>query len=320
MDNQFVILFTNKPVSNTKIIFVMRKALLLIIVIIACSLATQAQTIVVLPASHDAALGYHDNFNTAGNNYGTATQNAGYTIPGANGGLNVNRALIQFDLSLLPQGAFIQSAKLNLYAHGQSGPLIGHSGTNNAALLRRVTGPWSENTVTWNSQPSDTSLNEVLLSASTGPLQDYLNIDVTALVKDMQNNNNWGFLLKQVNESPSNVLLFASKDFANSAKHPQLVINYELETSLENLNETDLFQIYPNPNSGNCKLSISSFSALEEMTVEIYTISGDLVRTVIVDAEISHLNMTDLDAGAYLFRAKVGDRTQTKKIILQGKE
>ena len=86
---------------------------------------SNAQTSVTLIASKDAAIGYHDGTNTANNNYGNAIQNAAYAIPSVaqSGGLNVNRALIDFNLSTIPVGATILSAKLNLYALGPFGSL-----------------------------------------------------------------------------------------------------------------------------------------------------------------------------------------------------
>ena len=73
---------------------------------------SNAQTSVTLIASKDAAIGYHDGTNTANNNYGNAIQNAAYAIPSVaqSGGLNVNRALIDFNLSTIPVGATILSA------------------------------------------------------------------------------------------------------------------------------------------------------------------------------------------------------------------
>ena len=94
------------------------------------SLSLNAQTTINLTPEYDAAIGYHDTYSTSGNNYGTATQNAAYSIPGTRGGVNNNRALIKFDLSGIPNGSNIISAKLDLYALGAIGTLSGHSGQN----------------------------------------------------------------------------------------------------------------------------------------------------------------------------------------------
>ena len=56
------------------------------------------------------------------------------------------RALIHFDLSSIPSGATIVSAKLKLYTKA-------HSGHNRTHNIHRTKASWTENTVTWNNQP-----------------------------------------------------------------------------------------------------------------------------------------------------------------------
>ena len=61
------------------------------------------------------------------------------------------RSLIKFDLSSLPSGKTVTSAKLSLYwdqlaSAGQSG--------DNDSKISRITSAWNENTVTWNTKPA----------------------------------------------------------------------------------------------------------------------------------------------------------------------
>lgn len=191
-----------------------------------------AQITLTLPASQDAAIGYHEGANTAGNNYGGAIQNAGYMIPSVASavGSNGNRALIAFNLNAIPAGATLVSAKLNLYALGPFGSVQGHFGATNSCYLRRVVQNWSEYAATWNNQPATVTQNQVILQPSTGSAQNYLNINVTQLVQDMISNPSagFGFLLGLVTEVNTNGLCFASRDHSNPALHPTLDIVYEL--------------------------------------------------------------------------------------------
>ncbi len=182
-----------------------------------------AQTIDLNP-DYDAALGYHDGYNTASQNYGTATQNSAYCIPGAIGGLNMNRALIHFDLSQFTPGTTIVSATLDLYALGPNGILQGHTGANNGAFVKAVTSAWQEMSVTWDTQPTYSNTNPAVLAASTSITQDYTGIDVTDMVRDMVNNpqTNFGFGLMQQNEVVTNALCFASNDHPNQLIRPVL--------------------------------------------------------------------------------------------------
>ncbi len=187
-----------------------------------------AQTTVLLTADYDASIGYHDYYNTANNNYGNAYQNAAYMIPGYHpmGGVNVNRAPIHFDLSAIPPGAIVTSALMNLYAIGPPLITISHMGTNNSAYLQRITQSWTEYGVTWNNQPTTTTQNQVTLPPNTIPLQDYTNINVTQLVLDMLSANNYGFMLRLVNEALTNALVFGSINCGNPLKFPTLEITY----------------------------------------------------------------------------------------------
>ncbi|MFO7722484.1 MAG: DNRLRE domain-containing protein [Bacteroidales bacterium] len=203
---------------------------ILLILFVFHSFGLRSQTTVLLTADYDAAIGYHDNYNTANTNYWNASQNAAYVLPGTHslGGLNVNRALIHFDLSLIPPGAIITSARMNLYAIGPPLYSIGHTGSNNSSYLQRVIQPWNATTATWNNQPLATSNNQVILPQSTSPLQDYTNINVLPLVLDMLATNNYGFILRLVNEVLTNGLMFGSIDCGNPVKFPTLEITYFL--------------------------------------------------------------------------------------------
>jgi hypothetical protein len=189
-----------------------------------------SQTTLTLSVSQDVAIGYHDGAGTANNNYGSAIQNAAFCIASAVApppGVNVNRALIAFNLSAIPANATVTSAFLNLYATGPYGSVQGHFG-NSASFLERITQSWQEFTATWNNQPNSTNLNSVLLPQATTSTQDYLNINVFNLVQDMINNPTagYGFKLRLVAENVLNGLIFCSKDHQVEAKRPKLVVTY----------------------------------------------------------------------------------------------
>lgn len=183
---------------------------------------------------NDASLGSHTNYNTENNNYGTNIYLNSYCIPGATGGQNTNRAVIEFDLSSIPSGATIVSADLTLYGAGYiNSTLTGHFG-NNTSTLSRITSSWSEMGVTWNTAPTTTSVNQVTMPQSTSASQDYVN-NVTAMVQDMINSpsTSFGFYFAMVTENPANPagLLFYSSDASDSTKWPKLVIVYTTSNS-----------------------------------------------------------------------------------------
>lgn len=167
---------------------------------------------------------------TSGNNYGTTPEFD--ALAWTNSGNPVNfRSLLEFDLSSIPSSAVISAASLSLF-HNPTSVNNGAqhsslSGPNNT-VLRRITQSWSESTVTWNNQPATTTANEVALAASSGTSDDFLNIDVTALINDIRNNPNagYGLMLQLATESYYRCLLLASSDHSNSALWPELTITY----------------------------------------------------------------------------------------------
>src|SRR5688572_658653 len=200
-------------------------------------MAQQVTTIILQPDScegNDATIascipcGYNNM------NFGSSNEYA--AIAWTNGGNESNaRGLLSFDITMIPPGTVITNASLSLYWN-PSGSNTGHSqmSGSNASWLQRITSPWAESTVTWDTQPTTTVQNQVVLPASTSNNQDYPNIDVTALVQDMVNNpsQSFGFMLRLQSELFYRSLLFASSDHLNSALRPKLEISYLDTTSL----------------------------------------------------------------------------------------
>ena len=137
-----------------------------------------------------------------------------------------DRSVFEFDLSLVPEGAELINATLNLYVHP-----YGHSklSGSNESMLYRVTEDWTEEDVNWMNQPAYTTENGINLRESEYDYQDYTNIDVTALVSDMlaDPSGNYGFFLKMVTEEYYRRLCFASSDHPEAEKWPSLEIVYE---------------------------------------------------------------------------------------------
>lgn len=146
-----------------------------------------------------------------------------------NGVLNVNRALLEFDLSALPLDAQIDSAFLSLYFNSTS--LYGdkHEGET-SFVIQRIISAWDEVEVSWSTQPEASPDNQRLIASASAGNQDFRDLDVTALVRDMAEDrvNSHGFLLRLNTEAPFRKLLLASSDHPLEELRPRLDIYYTL--------------------------------------------------------------------------------------------
>ncbi len=147
------------------------------------------------------------------------------------------RSFIKFKaLSNIPATANIVSAKLMLYglttpnSHMPMGDSY-YPGTKypqNDVWLRRVTSAWNEGTVTWNSQPGVTTLNQQPIPYSTSQYNYDVTVDVTKLVAPMVADpaQNFGFSIRLQTEQTLRAMGFYSSESTLSNKRPKLVLVY----------------------------------------------------------------------------------------------
>jgi alpha-tubulin suppressor-like RCC1 family protein len=149
-----------------------------------------------------------------------------------------DRVVMKFDLTSIPVGSVITSARLSLYAHNpqpddnykhRNYTITQNSGyKQNACYLERITQSWTETTVTWANQPATSTANRIVLPESQTVNQDYINLDVTAMVTDMLADpaNSYGFMMRLVNEVKYARMAFCSVNHSDPARWPKLVVEY----------------------------------------------------------------------------------------------
>ncbi|MGG0285144.1 DNRLRE domain-containing protein [Peribacillus butanolivorans] len=142
-----------------------------------------------------------------------------YMDTGYNSYFVSTRGLVQFYLPSLPSDSKISSATFKAYQTQVDA-------TNVSVDLNRITSSWTSS-VTWNPQPTIQSTPEDTVTSNTS--NAYWQWSITQLVKDWNNGvvPNYGFMLKQQNETTSPFRTFNTVN--NGTNTPQLTINYTVD-------------------------------------------------------------------------------------------
>lgn len=250
--------------------------------------AATAQTVLVLQPTGDASAGYHDGYPSANTNYDNTIHFSAFCQPGNLSGVNKGRGLIKFDLGSIPNNATILAASLQLTGMGPFGTgtvgTVGHVGSN-ASTIRRITAPWSANTVTWNTQPTTTTQNMAVLSQSTYATQNYMNVDVTAMVQDMilEPSTSHGFMLQLNTELSSRGMIFHSTVGTTPDRWPTLFIVYGECEGMIGMDETENIEnpitMYPNIGHQGSHVLISDVRGnMHKGTLLLTDATGSLVK------------------------------------------
>ncbi len=151
-----------------------------------------------------------------------------------NGADVIGRHLLKFNSNLMPVGAILVSAKLSLFANNNpfNSPHSTQSGSNET-YIRRVVGAWNSTTVCYNNQPGFSTTNEVIIGPTTMTTQNFLQIDITDLYKDiLASGQNNGMILMLQTEMKYRSMNFASGANQDTSLQPLLEIEYTSCTDL----------------------------------------------------------------------------------------
>jgi len=295
----------------------MKKNYFLFFAFLLFSLFVSAQTTVTFTLGKESEDAQVCNYNS-GLNYPNEVEYASrsWTIYGTP---YIWRNFLKFDLSSIPTNATIDSAKLSLYyAPTNAFGNAPHSSSisSNESVLQHVTSAWTENTVTWDNQPTSTMANQVILPESISGTQDYPNMNVTVMVQQMISNPsiNFGFCLKLTNEAGLAEMIFASGDNLDASKHPKLQIWYST-TSVNDIIDENKITVYPNPCTTKLKIESSKY---EIKTLKIYDMLGQVIYNEVlsVNQKSQSIDVSKLNSGIYFIEANFGGKKVCKKITI----
>jgi len=212
----------------------------------------------------------------------------------------IYRSLVQFDLSIIPVNAIIDSAFLSLYGYVDA--WNGHStlSGSNESVLKRITSAWNENTVTWNTQPPTTSIDQVNLPVSNFAGEDYLHHDIKNIVQFWVSNpsGNYGLFYQLQIEQHYRRMSFSSPASADSTKRPLLNIFYSVPNGINYFSE-DKSEVFPNPFSNKLNASVRNMQS----EIILYDIAARKLMQQIFTNSVS-LNTEQLARGIYIYEVR----------------
>ncbi|MBL4657225.1 MAG: DNRLRE domain-containing protein, partial [Flavobacteriales bacterium] len=201
------------------------------------------------------------------------------------------RTFIEFNLDSLQQaGCSVNSAIFTLSPDGSS---ITNSG-NNAFNVLRVTQPWLESNITWDTQPTvaavDSGIDYVTIPADATPFNSY-DIDLTAMVNYWLANpgTNYGFMVSLVAEVYYSRVVIGLSENTDPTLRPKLLLDLNCPGACTNLLSG---YIYDDAN-GDCSQD-SSEAGLSNWLVKILPgpIYASTDATGYYEASVSNANYT----------------------------
>ena len=218
------------------------------------------------------------------------------------------RGLLQFDLADLKAQQVLR-AELNLWHY--SNPGFTKQVGANALDMHLITESWAEDKVTWNNQPAFDSEALVSLPRSSSNTQDYVQLDVTDLIKAYLTEDAHGLMLKLNDEKHFAGLSFASSEHTDASLRPTLRIIVDRESGVETAGNAPL-GVFPNPCQNLLHISVNP-AQFERLA--LLDMQGNRVMEVSTTSAQIQLAVGDLPSGMYMLRAE-GNMVQRMRLVL----
>jgi hypothetical protein len=242
---------------------------------------------------------------------------------------NIMTTFTRFQKVTIPQGAIIDSAFLNLYAHedepDEAKVNIYAEATDNSAIFTEAE---LINTRTWTAAKIDWDIKEPWTM-----WKPYRSPDLKTVIQEVISRTGWvsgnSLTLFFKGEDQGASLLDNARDFesfeniedpadgGDGLHHPErvptLMVYYSIPSAVSQVNIRSM-SVYPNPSEDGI-FTISSEKPLSG--ISIYNVAGVLVKFVKADSDIVSVNASDLSKGMYLIKATSSDKTNIEKFIIK---
>ena len=272
---------------------------------------------------------------------------AGKTNSGA-----IRRAVIAFDLSVIPSNAVIEDVSLTLnmsQTSTGSQPVKLHKlladwgeGTSNATGNEGAGAAPTPNDATWihtffNSQLWTSAGGDFVgsesaaLSVGADGLYTWQSSQMIADVQGWVNNpaTNFGWILLGNEEDNRTAKRFDSREHPSAANRPKLTVTYNVSVGIGDDDPAaftfELAQNYPNPFNPSTSLRYTIPQSVD-VRLEIFNVLGQLVKILVNEPQNAGVKTVVWDgtnalgnkvaSGVYLYKLTAGNFVQTRKMML----
>lgn len=145
-----------------------------------------------------------------------------------------------------------------------------------------------------------------------------LTVDTTGagyMIKSTNSGDSWTSEPTPINNLRG--LFFLNNSLGYAVGDDGVILKYSNITGIDNselVNEK--MTIYPNPVINNISIKIKGYNN-EVFTMNIYTVSGELIRSEILKHNLQQINVGDLSNGIYIVEIKSKEWTEKQKLIIQ---
>ncbi len=135
------------------------------------------------------------------------------------------------------------------------------------------------------------------------------------MIKSTNGGDSWTSETTPVNNLRG--LFFLNNSLGYAVGDDGVILKYSNTTGIDNLEfDNKKMTIYPNPVVNNISVKINEYYN-EVFTMNIYTVSGELIRSEILRHNLQQINVGDLKNGNYIVEIKSKEWTEKQKLIIQ---
>lgn len=155
----------------------------------------------------------------------------------------IYRLAIRFSFATMPVSTVITAASLKMYCFGDA------SNGTGRAKLHRNTSSWSENTVTWNTQPSNDASVVSYSDIANGYTGDVTWTGLASIVQAWINGtyNNYGMKMRITSTSSESEddkhFKFRSKEYVTQGQRPRLILEYYYSPDIITSNPSNIINV-----------------------------------------------------------------------------